>query len=315
MLYITESEVRQLLPMEKAIELVEAGFRHLASGQALNHTRRRVQLASSATLHYMAAVDVASGYLGAKIYSTHAQAGAHFTVLLYAADGRPLASIEANALGQIRTGAASGVATKLLARPEASIVGLIGAGFQAQTQLEAVAKVRRIAEARVFSRSADRRQRFASEASHALGVSVHPVDSAEQAIRGCDIAITATAARHPVLLGEWLQPGMHINAVGSNHARRRELDAAAVARATLVVADSVEQSKMESGDLIAAFEQGMGSWERVFDLAHLYSGSCPGRQSNDDVTLFKSNGLALEDIAVAGYVYEQCLASLPERRP
>ena len=241
MLHLTEFQVRELLPMAKAIELVESALLHLAAGDALNHPRRRVQLKSSATLHYMAAVDVASGYLGAKIYCTHPQTGAHFVVLLYASDGKPLASIEANALGQIRTGAASGVATRRMARADARVVGLIGSGFQAETQLEAVAEVvRRIGEVRVFSRSPERCRQFASVMSGRLNLPVTAVESAEQAIGGCDIAITATTARDPVLLGEWLGPGVHINAVGSNHARRRELDAAAVGKAALVVADSVE---------------------------------------------------------------------------
>src|SRR5712692_7308291 len=308
-LHITESDVRRLLPMEKAIELVESGFLHLASGEAQNHPRRRVQCGASATLHYMAAVDLAFGYLGAKIYSTHPQTGAYFTVLLYAADGRPLASIEANALGQIRTGAASGVATRLLARPEAAVVGVIGSGFQAETQLEALALVRRVREIRVFSRSAENRNRFASEMGRRLGVPVAAAETAEEAIHGCDIAVTATSARDPVLMGDWLAPGCHVNAVGSNHARRRELDAAAVGRASLIVADSVEQARMESGDLIAAFEQGAGNWDQVVELADVLSGKHPGRRAATDVTLFKSNGLALEDIAVAGYVYQEALRS------
>lgn len=294
--------------MEKAIELVEAGFLDLAAGRARNHSRQRLQLDASASLHYMAAVDLASGYLGIKVYSTHPQTGAHFTVLLYAADGRPLASIEANALGQIRTGAASGVATRRLARPDAAVVGLIGSGFQAETQLQAVAKVRRVREVRVFSRSAERRKQFAAGMAASLGLSVTAVETAERAIRGCDIAITATNARDPVLLGEWLEPGMHINAIGSNHARRRELDAAAVNRASRIVADSVEQSKIESGELIAAFEQHPDGWERVAELADVVSGKAPGRQTQDDITLFKSNGVALEDIAVGGYVYQQAMA-------
>ncbi|HYM10739.1 MAG TPA: ornithine cyclodeaminase family protein [Bryobacterales bacterium] len=305
MLHITESQVRELLPMEKAIELVEEGFLHLAAAQAHNDPRRRLQLDASATLHYMPAVDLASGYLGIKVYSTHPQTGAHFTVLLYAADGRPLASIEANSLGQIRTGAASGVATRCLARPDAAVVGLIGSGFQAETQLEAVAKVRPIREARVFSRSAERRGRFAARMSASLGFPITAVESGEQAIRNCDIAITATNARDPVLLGEWLEPGMHINAAGSNHARRRELDAAAVGRASRIVADSVEQSKMESGELIAAFAQRPSGWDRVVELADVLAGKAPGRVGKNDITLFKSNGLAIEDIAVGGYVYQQ----------
>ena len=314
MLYLTESQVRQLLPMDKAIELVEGGFLHLAAGRARNHPRRRLQLETSAMLHYMAAVDTESGYLGAKIYSTHPKGGAHFLVLLYALDGRPLALIEANALGQIRTGAASAVATRRLANPEASIVGLIGAGFQATTQLEAVALVRRLSEVRVYSRSESNRRQFAENMSKALRLPVAPVHSAEQAIRGCHIAITATTSRDPVLLGNWLSPGTHINAVGSNQARNRELDGAAVNRAALVVTDSIEQAKLESGDLIAAFENEQGRWERVVELADVLSGRHPGRRNKDEVTLFKSNGVALEDIAVAGYVYHQALANSGESK-
>lgn len=305
MLHITEAQVRELLPVEKALELVERGFLHLASGQAQNHPRRRLQLGSSATLHYMTAVDVATGYLGAKLYTTHPQTGVHFTVLLYAADGRPLASIDANALGQIRTGAASGIATKLLARPDAGVLAVIGCGFQAETQLEAIARVRALREVRVFSRSAEKRESFAERMSRSLAVSIRAADSAEEAVRGCDIAVTATSARDPVLLGAWLSPGMHINAIGSNHERRRELDTAAVERASLIVADSIEQSRMESGELIAAFDQEPEKWERVVELADVCAGKSPGRRSAGDITLFKSNGLAIEDIAVAGYIYEQ----------
>jgi alanine dehydrogenase len=304
-IHITEAQVRELLPMARAIELVDRGLEHLAAGQAANHPRRRLQLGSSATLHYMMAVDNATGYLGGKIYTTHPQTGAHFLVLLYAADGQPLASIEANALGQIRTGAASGVATRRMARADAGIVGLIGSGYQAETQLEAVAQVRTIREFRVFSRTPEKRAAFATRMQTRLRVPVRAVESPEDAVRGCDIAITATNARDPVLLGRWLGPGMHINAVGSNQAKRRELDAEAVRRASLVVVDSVEQARNESGDLIAAFEEGAGSWDRVCELVDLYSGKCRPRQLAEDITLFKSNGLAIKDIAVAGYLYQQ----------
>ena len=297
--------------MQKALELVERGFLHLASGQAENHPRRRLQLGASATLHYMTAVDNDAGYLGAKLYTTHPQTGVHFTVLLYAADGRPLASIEANALGQIRTGAASGVATKLLARPDARVLALIGGGFQGETQLEAIAQVRVLREVRVFSRSAEKRRSFAERMGRKLALSIRAVDSAEEAVRACDIAVTATSSRDPVLLGEWLSAGMHVNAIGGNHARRRELDTAAVERASLIVADSIEQARIESGELIAAFDQAPQKWDRVVELADVCAGKSPRRRSPADITLFKSNGLALEDIAVAGFIYEQ-LAGKPE---
>jgi ornithine cyclodeaminase/alanine dehydrogenase-like protein (mu-crystallin family) len=308
-LFLTEADVRALLPMEKAIELVEHGFLHQAQGTALNHPRRRLQLNSSAMLHYMAAADLASGYIGVKVYTTHPQTGAHFLVLLFASDGRPLAVIEANALGQIRTGAATAVATRRLALPDAAIVGLIGSGFQARSQLEAVARVRPVREVRVFSRSPDNRRRFAEEMAGSLGLPVTPVDSAEQAIRGCQIAITATTARDPVLLGEWLSEGTHVNAVGSNHARRRELDASAVNRASVVVVDSIEQARMESGDLLAAYGPDGAAWNQVIELADVLSGKAPSRTSASQITLFKSNGLALEDIAVAGHVYKSAILS------
>jgi alanine dehydrogenase len=310
MLHLTEADVRRLLPMERALELVELGFRHLAAGRAANHPRRRLQLNSSAMLHYMAALDLETGYLGAKLYTTHPRTGAHFVVLLYGAGGEPLAFLDANALGQIRTGAATGVATRYLARPDARVIGLLGSGFQARTQLEAVAKVRALSEARVFSRSPENRGRFAGEMSQLLSLPVHPAESAEEAVRGADIVITATTSRDPVLLGRWLEPGMHVNAVGSNQARRRELDAEAVSRAALVVADSIEQAKRESGDLIAAFEQEARGWDHVAELSSVVAGTHPGRRSPQEVTLFKSNGLALEDIAAAAYVFEQARAEV-----
>jgi ornithine cyclodeaminase/alanine dehydrogenase-like protein (mu-crystallin family) len=305
MLYLTESQVRDLLPMDRAIDLVEAGLRHWAAGRAENHPRRRLQLGSSAMLHYMTALDLETGYLGAKLYTTHPETGAHFFVLLFSAAGRPLASIEANVLGQIRTGAATGVATRCLARPDAGVVGVIGSGFQARTQLEAVARVRSIRQAKVFSRSPENRAGFAKAMEAALNLPVVPVASAREAAEEADIVITATNARDPVLAGEWLEPGMHVNAVGSNHARRRELDAEAVRRADLIVADSVEQARAESGDLIQAFETQGGRWEAVVELRDVVAGTAPGRSRIDQITLFKSNGLALEDIAVAGYLYEQ----------
>src|SRR5437764_14978314 len=162
MLYLAESDVRELLPIEKAIELVETGFRRLATGDALNQPRRRLFLPTGSTLHYMAGSD--GSYFGAKIYSTHPKHGAHFVFLLYAAaDAKPLAILEANYLGQIRTGAASGYATRLLAREDAATVGVIGSGFQARTQIEAMRAVRPIRRVKVWSRSEEKRLACARE--------------------------------------------------------------------------------------------------------------------------------------------------------
>jgi ornithine cyclodeaminase/alanine dehydrogenase-like protein (mu-crystallin family) len=295
MLYLTESDVRALLPIETAIELVEGGFRRLASGQAENQPRRRLRLPTGAVLHYMAGAD--GGYFGTKIYSTHPRHGAHFLFLLYAAeDGRPLAMMEANHLGQIRTGAASGYATKLLARPDASAVAIIGSGFQARTQVEAMRAVRAVREIRVWSRSAEKREAFASECG------AKAVETAQQAVRGADIVVTATNAKDPVLEESWIGPGTHINAMGSNQASRRELPAELILRADLIAVDSLEQARMESGDLLLALDPERWDAHNIAELKDV-----TGRASNTPVTIFKSNGIAVEDVVCAGYVYEKAV--------
>ncbi len=306
MIHITEEQVRAALPMSKAIELVEESFRRLASGRAVNHARRRVVLESRTVLHYMAAGDNESGFLGTKVYATNPATGAHFMVLLFdGATAELLATIEANALGQIRTGAASGVATRFLACPAAATLTLIGSGFQAETQLEAVAAVRELRQVWVYSRSPENRERFARTMGERLGLAIEAVESVEGPIRESDIVTTITNARQPLFEGAWLRPGCHINAGGSNQAKRREIDATTIERARVVTADSVEQAKVEAGDLIAAAEEGRLKWDRVKEFSAIISGRSPGRTSLDEITLFESQGLAIEDIAVAGHVYRR----------
>ncbi len=304
MLRLSEQDVRGLLSIDKALELVEAAFQSLGRGTAYNQPRRRVIVPGGATLHVMAAADAATGYLGTKIYSTSRQ-GTSFLVLLYRADtGQPLAQMEADYLGQARTGAATGVATRHMARPDASVLAVIGAGGQARTQVQAVARVRRLSEIRVFSRTPAHRTDFAGWAARETGVAALAVDSAEAAVRGSHIVVTITNSRSPVLLGQWLEPGMHINAAGGNMANRRELDEAAIARADLIAADSVEQARIESGELIASFGASRSGWARVVEFSDIAAGKRPGRDSPQQITLFKSNGIALQDVAVAAYLYE-----------
>jgi alanine dehydrogenase len=295
MLFLTESDVRELLSIEKAIELVEAAFGRLAAGQSQNQPRRRLILPAASTLHYMAGADGA--YFGAKIYSTHPGHGAHFLFLLYsAADAEPLAMLEANYLGQIRTGAASGYATKLLARPDASAVGIIGSGFQARAQIAAMRAVRPIREVKVWSRSGENRSAFARDCGAVA------VDSAEQAVRGADIVVTATNSREPVLEASWIAPGAHINAMGSNRAQRRELPTELILRASLIAVDSLDQARLESGDLLLALDPELWPAHPIVELKDVRH-----RPSGNGVTIFKSNGIAVEDVAVAGYVYEQAI--------
>ncbi len=302
MLFLTESDVQQLLPMREAIRLVREAFHQLADGGAQNQPRRRLALPTHAMLHYMAGA--AGGYFGAKVYSTHPAHPPHFVFLLYRAeDARLLAVIQANHLGQIRTGAASGVATDVLADPHANAVGMIGTGFQARTQLEAMLAVRPVRLARVWSRSAERRSAFAANCARDFGIAVEAAPSAREAVTGASIVITATNSREPVLQSPWISTNSHINAVGSNQAKRRELPADLIRRADLIAVDSLEQARMESGDLLTALEE--SEWLRVVELQEVLAQGV--RRLPGQITVFKSNGLAIEDVVCAGYVYEQAV--------
>ena len=303
-LFLTEEDVRSILTMPLALEAVETSFRRLADGSATSHSRQRLRMASKGFLHYMAAADRAGGYMGLKIYSV-SPGGARFLVPLMSAEsGEMLALMEANYMGQVRTGAASGLATRLMAREDARSAGIVGTGLQARTQLEAVAQVRKLERARAFSRDAARREQFAKEMTARLSLPVTAVSSAEEAVRGADILITSTTSTKPVVEGRWLGPGAHINAIGVNFAEKRELDSETINRCDVMAADSVEQSKIEAGDLIQAFGNDVSRWERVRELSQIVVGKVPGRTSHDQITLFKSNGIAIEDVVVAGRIYE-----------
>ncbi len=307
-LLLTEEDVRALLPMKLALEAVEECFVRQANGDVAVEPRRRIEFAERAFLHSMAAADRAGGYFGAKLYTT-GRGPARFLVLLYSAEtSRLLALIEADALGQLRTGAVSGIGTKYLSRPEARTLGMIGTGYQARTQLEAIAAVRRIERVRAYGRDPERRSEFAREMSAKLGLAVEAVESAERAVRGADIVVTATSASRPVLEGKWLAEGAHLNAMGANWAHKREIDDDAVRRAALIAVESVEQAKLEAGDLIQAFAGDLAQWGAVHELAGIVAGRAAGRTSANEITLFKSVGIAAWDVAVAARVYERAIA-------
>jgi alanine dehydrogenase len=303
-LLLSEEDVKQILTMPMALAAVEESFRRLADGSALLHSRQRLHLPGKSYLHYMAAADATSGYMGMKIY-TSSGVGLRFLVPLFHVDsGELLALIEADYLGQIRTGAASGVATRLLARPDAARIGIIGTGLQSRTQLEALSLVRSITGVHAFSRNPEQRERFAKEMTAQLGLPVVAVATALEAVRGADIVVTSTTSSDPVLDGSWLAPGMHVNAIGANFPQKHELDGAAIRRCDIIVADSREQSKMESGDLIQMYGDDKRRWSSVTELAEIVAGKTPGRSNPEQITLFKSNGIAIEDIVVAGRIYE-----------
>jgi alanine dehydrogenase len=307
-LHISEAEVRALLTMRMAVDAVEEISRKQASSEVVVHPRRRFEFPGSNFFHYMAAADYSAGYIAMKQY-TYVRGKLRFLVPLYEmAGGELVALIEADYMGQLRTGAASGVATKYLARRDARVAAIIGTGGQAKTQLEAVATVRRLESVNVFGRDPQKREAFCKEMSARVGIPVRASASASEAVRGAQIVCTATTASQPVVNGADLSSGVHINAIGANHAHKRELDDEAVASADVIVVDSVEQSRQEAGDLILAFHGDESCWTGVKRLSDIVAGKASGRSSDGEVTLFKSNGIASWDLAVAMKVYTAALA-------
>ena len=300
-LFLREADVQQLLTMKDALVAVEESIRLQGLGLAVNRPRQRLRT-GGASFNMMQAVIGPMDAVGWKAYGGGPRG--HMRVFLFSTEtGDFKAIIEANRLGQVRTGAASGVATKYQARSDASTVGMYGSGNQARTQLEAVCAVRPIKSVKVYSRTPERREAFAQRMSEQLKVEVTPVARPEEACQGCQIVIAITNSRESVLQGEWLEPGTHINAAGGNALIRRELDAEAVRRADIITVDSLEQAKMECADLFQAVEQGVVNWEQVEELGKVVCGRMPGRTSDDQITLFESHGLALWDVATGETVY------------
>jgi alanine dehydrogenase len=306
-LHINEAEVRATLTMAMAMEAVEEISRKQSTGEVVVHPRRRLELPGGGFFHYMAAADYGAGFIAMKQY-TYSRGKVRFLVPLYAmATGDLLAMIEADYMGQLRTGAATGVATKFLARTNARVAAIIGTGGQARTQMEAIAAARKLESVRAYGRDIARREKFATEMTERLGVPVVAVESAAEAARDADIVTTATTTSLPVIHGVDLAQGVHINAIGANHANKRELDEEAVASADVIVVDSLEQSRQEAGDLILAFRGDEVCWTGVKRLSEVVGGKVAGRSSNTEVTLFKSNGIASWDLAVAVRVYVMAL--------
>jgi ornithine cyclodeaminase/alanine dehydrogenase-like protein (mu-crystallin family) len=305
-LMLTEDDVRRLLTMDMALEAVEQVLRKQALDEAQNIPRARAQT-DHAMLHILAGAAKTLGIMGYKAYST-TRKGAVFHVGLY--DGKTgalLALIQADYLGQVRTGAASGVATQYMARHDAQEVGIFGTGKQARTQLLAVCKVRNVRHVHVYSPSDEHRRQFAKDMSEACRCDIDPVPRPELAAQDKDIVITATTSREPVLSGNWLAEGTHLNVIGSNFLGKAEVDAVAVRRCESIIVDSKDQARLEAGDFVQALEEGSIHWADVHELGQVIVGRFTGRAHPQDVTMFKSLGIALEDIAVAAKVYARAL--------
>jgi ornithine cyclodeaminase/alanine dehydrogenase-like protein (mu-crystallin family) len=297
-LYLTEQDVAELLSPADAVEAIEACFGRMAAGSVENRPRYRLGLEEGA-LAVMAASDLALGYAGAKVYAAFGD-GARFVVLLFRADSPELVAVlEADKLGQLRTGAASGVAARHLARDGARSLGIIGCGWQAESQLAAIrAALPDLEYVVAYCRTEERLDAFCEKHDAEPGGS-------HQDPAACDVVVTATTSRDPVLRGEWLRPGALVCAVGANDGRRRELDNVVLERAAFVCCDSREDARLESADLIEPVESGVLDWLEVHELQEVVGGEVAGRQTDLDIVVFKSNGLAAWDVAVAAAVVER----------
>ena len=301
-LYLTEAEVADLLSPAEAVEAIEACSRRMAAGSVENRPRYRLGLENGA-LAVMAAADLELGYAGAKVYAGFRD-GARFAVLLFRADSPDLVAVlEADKLGQLRTGAASGVAAKHLAAGGARSLGVIGCGWQAESQVACIrAALPGVERVVAYCRSEDRLDAFCAEHGAEAGES-------HQDPAACDVVVTATTSPDPVLRGEWLRAGALVCAVGANDGRRRELDNVVLERAAFVCCDSRDDARLESADLSEPVGSGVLDWLEVHELQEVVAEEVPGRQSDDDIVVFKSNGLAAWDVAVAATVVERARAA------
>jgi len=302
-IHLTEDEVERLLTMPLAIEAVEEAFRQLGCGQAENLPRRRLH-SSKGMMHLMAASLPSCGYFGFKTYTVF-PGRLQFTVCLHSSEtGELLALIEADRLGQIRTGAATGVATRWMARIDTKVVGIIGTGRQAYRQVEAVCQVRPVNQVLAYSRSSERLAQFCKATQEHLGVQCNPAASAEEVVEAADVLVTMTNSNSPVFKGDHLKPGTHINAAGSNFLIKRELDETCIRRCRSIVVDSKDQAKMECGEFLGPLEKGRLTWDQIRELSEVVTARALPRTDPKDITLFKSLGVALEDVAVAAKVYQ-----------
>ena len=305
--YLTEKDVQQVLTMPLALKAVEEAHKALAERRAVDVPRARIHVPSG-TQHVLQAAAPELGYIGFKYYYTRPTGKSFFVHLMNTESARLEAIIEAIHMSMLRTGAASGVATRHLAREDATVVGQIGAGYQGIGQLEAVCGVRQIRSARVYARNRDRLTAFCNTMSERLGIEVAPANSAEAAVRGAHVVNVITKSAAPVLEGRWLEPGQHINAAGSNALSRRELDEEAVRKCTVVV-DSRGTARNECGDLLPAVEKGWHRWETLAEIGEVIAGRAAGRGSAPQITLYESHGMGIQDL----YAGARALALARER--
>jgi ornithine cyclodeaminase/alanine dehydrogenase-like protein (mu-crystallin family) len=308
-LLLRESDVQQLLTMPDTVACVEAAMKAHGLAQARNMPRERIKMPRG-TLHILAGADLSAesgGYVGLKAYTSFREGNRFLTLLYSSENGRLLALIESDYLGMMRTGAASGVATKYLALADADTLAIFGTGWQARGQVLAVDVVRPLKQVRVYSRNAENRQKFVAELGKEIKADLVACESPTEALEGATIVATATTARDPLFPSDAVADGTHINAAGSNALIRREIDERLVRRAGLVAVDSRAQAREEAGDLLVPAERGWLDWDQVPELSSIIAGQTRGRQSEAEITIFESQGLGLQDVAAAALVFQKAI--------
>ncbi len=302
-LYLSEDDVKQVLTMDMALDGVESAHRDLALGRASDTPRARSRLPQTA-LHILQGALPDQGILGYKAYTSN-RSGNRFLVHLFdAASGQLRAVVAADYLGMMRTGATSGVAARWLARSDSTIAGVFGAGWQAEGHIRAICATLPLARVKVFSRKADKLQDFCRRLSEQTGIAVVPALSAEDTVRGSDVVGTVTTAAQPLFEADWLESGAHINAAGSNALIRQELSEATVRRCAVIAVDSVPTALAECGDLLPLLEKGRLHERQLLELGDVIAGRRAGRESAGQITLFESQGMAIQDLAVAWRVVQ-----------
>lgn len=305
-LSLSAEDMQPLIDMGEAVAALDAAFARWSDPAVQNLPRRRMPVGRGA-MNLLAGVLPGGDIFGLR--SSVYGMDAHTLTLYSRSVGGPIAIMACGPISVTRTGAASGVATKYLARADARAVGIIGSGKTARQQLAAIAKVRPIARVRAYSRSTAKRGEFAAALSKQLGIEVTAVDSAQAAVRGADIVVTSTNASEPVLFGEWLEPGMHVNAMGANALDRRELDNTAYLKADRIVIDHREQGLIEAGALTGLTTAGKLSWSKIAELGEVVEGTRPGRERPEQLTIFNSLGLGFEDVVYGYTVYQKAKAA------
>ncbi len=308
-LVLNASDVERAATMPALIEAIEKGLHEEALGRAEAPPRLNIAT-DNGWFRVMPAVVNESGVMGYKAFTITNKVGARYLIAVFdTADGRLLALMDAHYLTAARTGATAGIGTKLLARQDSRLAGVIGSGLEARTNLEAVCCVRQIEQVRVFSTTPERRELFAREMSARLSVEITPVDSPQQAVQDADIVVVATNTMgkpDPVAYkGQWMQPGQHINSIASTMPRQREIDPDAMATAECILVDSKAQMEEESGDILTAMQEGKYDAGKVFELKQALIGQAPIRSRDDQITLFKSVGTAVQDVMSGLAVYKE----------